>query len=490
MTSPAPTPHIDGIEILDVIARGGQSTVYRGRQPEHDREVAVKVHDGLPAADARRRAERERRALARVSDHPAVISLLGAGTTAEGARYLVLELATQGSLEDRLAAGPLGVDEATELVICLAAALEHAHRAGVVHCDVKPANVVRTASGEWKLADFGVAAIEDGDATSTLQVSFGHAAPEVFEGAPASPHGDVYSLGSTLLTLLTGEVPFGRREGEAMAATVHRLATHAPPDPREAGVADPLARLIEVAMHKHPEERPPSAWFLATALDAVRSELGLAPVRATFAPPTPAPASSGDETVVVRWAGEEDEEATPTERPTRRRRRRPVLVAAAVVALAAAGAGSWARSSSDPAETADAPLTATTVAAAADDPVVVTTTAAPAPAPEPAADPAIPEPEPAPEAELDAAEASVAEAEPRSEVDAAEAPEPEPTPDPGDPDPADPDPAGAAEPAVEVGTPPPGDGQPGGDGRGDGGDGPRPGRDGGPRGRGGPGGRP
>ncbi len=367
MTTADRLPRIEGIELLDVIARGGQSTVYRGRRDHDDGLVAVKVHDGLPATDARRRFERERHVLETISVHPAIVSLLGSGTTLCGGPYLALELATRGSLQDRLADGPLDVDEATALAVGLASALERAHRPGVTHRDVKPANIVGTADGRWKLTDFGVAAMDDGAATSTLHVSFGHAPPEAFDGGAAGPAGDVYSLASTLLTALTGEMPFGRRDDEAMAATVHRLATEPPPPLRDLGVPDPLARIIEAAMSKRPEERPPSAWFFGAAVDSVRTELGLARV-GTGAPTGPA-ASRADETVVVRWAPAE--ERVPPLSPTPRRRRRAPVAAGALALSASIAVGALVLSSNGSGD-AIAVDPASTV-------VVATTEPAPAP---------------------------------------------------------------------------------------------------------------
>ena len=359
MTTGSHLPQVEGIEIIDVIARGGQSTVYRGRQRDPDRLVAVKVHDGMPADDVRRRFERERHVLEMISGHPAIISLLGSGATVDGKPALVLELADGGSLEEHLADGPLGVDEATALAICLAAALERAHQAGVTHRDIKPANVVRTADGVWKLTDFGVAAVDDAPATTTLQVSFGHAPPEAFDHTPPTPAGDVYSLASTLLTLLTGEMPFGRRDHETMAATVHRLATEPPPSLRELGVPGPLARIIEAGLSKRPEERPPSAWFFGQALDSVRVELGMQPVGR--APWDATAGQPSDETIIVRWATPEEPPTPPAEAPRRRSRR--LLAGATAAIVAGIGVGAWLFSAAEPATvTAAAPITTVTPA--------------------------------------------------------------------------------------------------------------------------------
>ena len=140
------TPMVAGLEILDVIASGGHGTVYRARQQEHDRLVALKVLDARFVDDTtRRRFDRERVALGRISDHPSIVSLLDSGYTETGAPYLLLEFAPGGSLAERIAQGPLALDEATALVIGLAAATERTHSAGVVHRDIKPANVLRSA---------------------------------------------------------------------------------------------------------------------------------------------------------------------------------------------------------------------------------------------------------------------------------------------------------------------------------------------------------
>ncbi|MEM9037818.1 MAG: serine/threonine-protein kinase [Actinomycetota bacterium] len=323
---PNPTPpKIEGMEIVDVIARGGQSTVYRARRLADGRPVALKVHDSRPLADASRRFDRELSSLERLAGTPGVVQLLGSGSTTDGDRYLVLELADGGTLADHARGGPLDVDEATAIVIGLCRAVDAAHEAEIIHRDLKPANVVRAHDGTWKLADFGVAELMDGDATTTLQVSMGHVAPEILDGAGAGRAADVYSLASILFTLLTGSEPFARRDDESMAATVHRLATTDAPDPRSFGVPAVIARLIEAGLDKDPLRRPVSAWFLGGALEAARRELGLSPV-----PEPPQVAIPADDaTMIVHWA---EPGAGSPDAPERRRRRARWLVAAAVVA--------------------------------------------------------------------------------------------------------------------------------------------------------------
>ena len=274
---------IDGLEVLDLMDRGGHGSVYCARQADHDRLVALKVLDARLLDEAvRRRFDRERMALGRVSDHPGIVSLLGSGYTSTQHPYLVLEYASQGSLRTALNAdGPLGLDAATELAITLAAALERAHHHGVIHRDIKPENVLRSGYGEWMLSDFGVAALIDRAGTSTLQVSYAHIAPETFMAAEPSAAGDVYSLASVLATALSGDEPFAVRDGEAAVAAMRRVAMEPYPDLRRAGVPDDLAALLEVALSKEPSQRPVSAYSFATALNEIRArhQLPKVPIR-------------------------------------------------------------------------------------------------------------------------------------------------------------------------------------------------------------------
>ncbi len=125
MTHDAPPPIIPGLEIIDVIAHGGQATLYRADQFGHDRTVAVKVpHARLADEAAVRRFDRERTALGRLSAHPDIVALLDSGYTEDDCPYLVLEYAPGGTLADRLASGPMSVDEATDLAVRMAGAFD------------------------------------------------------------------------------------------------------------------------------------------------------------------------------------------------------------------------------------------------------------------------------------------------------------------------------------------------------------------------------
>ena len=333
------TPMVAGLEILDVIASGGHGTVYRARQQEHDRLVALKLLDARFVDDTtRRRFDRERVALGRISDHPSIVSLLDSGYTETGAPYLLLEFAPGGSLAERIAQGPLALDEATALVIGLAAATERTHSAGVVHRDIKPANILRSAYDHWMLSDFGIASLLDRSATGVVHASYAHTAPETFDGNSPTPVADVYSLASVLATCLTGSEPFEMAEGEAAVSVMRRVMSDPYPDLRRAGVANDLAGLLEMALSKEPAQRPVSARSFAAALNDIRIAHGLMPVAIRTGEE-----ASPDSTVVVdhddavaaaasNWSSS-DPDATHEFRAPKRRMRAFAAAACLVFAL-------------------------------------------------------------------------------------------------------------------------------------------------------------
>ncbi|MFK8024863.1 MAG: serine/threonine-protein kinase [Ilumatobacter sp.] len=327
MPAPAPThpsttrpPAVADLTILDTIARGGQGTVHLAHQRAHDRTVALKVLDVRRVDDAAiRRFERERIALGRISDHPFIVSMIDSGYLDNGDPFLVLEYAPGGSLADRLEEGPLDLDDATSLAVGLASAIARAHDAGIVHRDIKPGNVVRSAYGHWMLTDFGIASVSDSDATDTVQASYAHAAPEVFDGAEVSARSDIYSLASLVATALTDVEPFATRCDEAVASTMRRIGTE--PYPRLTGVGVPvgLADILGAALSKDPACRPASAQAFGAAVNAWRRQHGLAAV-----PMRTGTDDISPDTVVVLHSENLGPTATSEERlasPRRRHRR-------------------------------------------------------------------------------------------------------------------------------------------------------------------------
>ncbi len=315
--------------------------MYLARQIDHDRQVAVKVLDAALDDTAKRRFDRERATLGRVSTHPGVVGLFDSGITDDGRAYLVLEWAPGGSLADHLdEVGVLSVDEVTEIGIGLAGALEQAHRSGVMHRDIKPGNIVRSEFGDWLLTDFSVAAFSDPSiATDAIQVSLAHCPPEAFERCHPAAQADVYSLGSVLRTALVGDAPNAPEPDETVAATIRRITNVPLPSAVIAGQTSTLTDLIDAMTALDPQERPATMRAVAAALAAVRSEQALKPLTFRVGSDITIPASDVDLAV-----GPPTEHATsrahhPAQKRARRRPlRRALGSVAALVALVAGGA--------------------------------------------------------------------------------------------------------------------------------------------------------
>ncbi|WP_203988660.1 serine/threonine-protein kinase [Virgisporangium aurantiacum] len=198
-----------GLTGLSVLARGGYATVYRAMQESVGRLVAVKVENGILENERdQRRFMREARAAGRMSSHPHVVDLFDAGVTIDGHPFLIMELC-QGSYSERMRRMPLPPAEVRDVGVKIADALADAHELGVLHRDVKPANILMTHFGEPALADFGLAVVtENRDISITLDVlTPAYAPPEMFNHAPPAPAADVYSLCATLYALLAGRPP-------------------------------------------------------------------------------------------------------------------------------------------------------------------------------------------------------------------------------------------------------------------------------------------
>ena len=159
----------------------------------------------------------------------------------------------------------------------LAGALETAHRAGVLHRDVKPANVLLTDYGEPQLSDFGIARIAGSRETAPDVVvgSPSYTAPELFEGRPASIAADVYGLAATVFTLLNGDPPFPFRSGENPIAFVRRVTAGPIPDLRAKGVPDPICSALEHGLNIDPARRPSSAAAFGEMLRTAATQVGL-----------------------------------------------------------------------------------------------------------------------------------------------------------------------------------------------------------------------
>jgi serine/threonine protein kinase len=383
-------PVLIGFTILRILGQGGSAVVYLARQEALDRLVAIKllrrdVHD----PKAWRRFRREAQTIARLSAHPNVVTVFTAGRSQAGEPFIVTEYLDRGSLSDVIRAeGAMSAATVAEMGTALADALQAAHDIGILHRDVKPANVFLDRTGRVKLGDFGIARLLDRQrVTITDVVAFTpeHAAPEVLRGELDGRPSDVYGLGSTLATALLGSPPFITGPDDQLEALLTRKLT-APPPPLPSSGPPSLTEPIARALDPDPARRPSLA-ELRRQLATAATELGT-PV--SLPPPTPGTAKLASSPATTT----KPSATTPAEikaRPARRHQHRgavAVLGALSAVTLAVAlltalvggfNRGSATRDSSTPATT---PLVATTPPTSpAGTPVPAPTTAAPTTAP-------------------------------------------------------------------------------------------------------------
>jgi DNA-binding beta-propeller fold protein YncE/predicted Ser/Thr protein kinase len=322
-----PFSQFAGYRVEAVAGRGGMGVVYRATQLGLDRPVALKVVAAglLDDPRIRERFLRESRAAAAI-EHPNVIPIHDYGEC-DGRAYIAMRFVDGDDLRERVAAhGPLAPAQAAAVVAQVAGALDAAHEAGLVHRDVKPANILLGAHDQVYLSDFGLAchARSAGGLTAPggWVGTMDFMAPEQIRGEPVDARADIYALGCVLHFALTGQAAYPRETDEA------RLWAHlhaAPPAPSQVapGIPPEMDDVVARALEKEPGARQSSAGELGA--DALLAA-GAAP---TVAQPrrAPAPRRRRRSPTAVTWPD-----------APRTRRRRPVL-ATVVVLAAAAGAG-------------------------------------------------------------------------------------------------------------------------------------------------------
>jgi ATP/maltotriose-dependent transcriptional regulator MalT len=290
----------EGYHDAEPVGRGGFGVVYRCRQPSLDRVVAIKVLSSDQDDVDLEHFDREQRAMGRVSGHPNIVPVLHSGLTFTGRPYIVMPYHSRDTLASWIKGhGTLAVHEALTIAVRLAGALETAHRAGVLHRDVKPANVLLTNYGEPQLSDFGIARISGSRETAAniLVGSPSYTAPELFESRAASVGADVYGLAATVFTLLNGEPPFVFRSGENPIAFVRRVMAGPIPDLRTKGVPESVVWALEAGLDTDPARRPGAAAVFGDILRAAGAEVGFSIADVPLElppPPTEAAESSAD----------------------------------------------------------------------------------------------------------------------------------------------------------------------------------------------------
>ncbi|MEQ1567327.1 MAG: serine/threonine-protein kinase, partial [Myxococcota bacterium] len=253
--------------LLDPVGSGGMSTVYRAWDEQRQVFRAVKILERRVADNprVRQRLLDEAHIMARLQ-HEHVVTLYEAG--ADGQRlYLVMELMTGGSVQDRLADGPIPPRMAVGVIAGVLSALQLAHDNGVVHRDVKPHNILLDAQGVPKVTDFGIARLQDGGLTRTGMVlgTLAYMPPEQkLSARKVDPRADLYSTGATLYAMVTGREPHDLYAAGLDAQIGDELFD---------GVPAELAGLIRQATAFRPEDRYASAQVMAAALAAAAARL-------------------------------------------------------------------------------------------------------------------------------------------------------------------------------------------------------------------------
>lgn len=279
---------IDGLEDIEQIGTGGSSRVYRARQIDLDRIVAVKVLNPGHDQGVSKRFDRERKAMGRLSLHEGIVPVYSSGATSHGEPYLVMPYYANGSLQDQIDTGAMEWQTAVSYVDVAAETIAAAHDEGVVHLDLKPANILLTNQGAPRIADFGIAKLLSGQGASagtTGGAAFtpAYSAPETFLDGETGPPSDVYGLGATLWALLVGHPPFLTPGDDTnLMAVIGRVVNNPVGDLRHF-TPSPICEVIERAMSKQPEDRFQTArdFSLALKTAAAASSPDFPPVDAT-----------------------------------------------------------------------------------------------------------------------------------------------------------------------------------------------------------------
>ncbi|WP_217184339.1 Stk1 family PASTA domain-containing Ser/Thr kinase [Streptomyces sp. AC495_CC817] len=337
------------------IARGGMATVYVATDLRLERRIALKVMHAHLSDDSafQSRFIQEARAAARLAD-PHVVNVFDQGQDGELA-YLVMEYLPGITLRELLREQKrLTIAQTITIMDAVLAGLSAAHRAGIVHRDVKPENVLLAEDGRIKIGDFGLARATTANTATGQQLlgTIAYLAPELVTRGTADARSDIYALGIMLYEMLVGEQPY---KGEQPMQIAFQHATESVPRPsvRNPGVPEQLDELVLWATEKSPDERPDDAQQMLERLREIERDLGIAPAVAAATAPQRSQSDSGDLTKVMPGTmpladptapvPQALDNATLLRRRSAKRRARGAFLLALVLLLAtlAGGVGWW-----------------------------------------------------------------------------------------------------------------------------------------------------
>ena len=279
-------PHIEGFGRFREVGRGGFSTVYEAYQFEFGRRVAIKILNRRLVDNVSVAAfERECRSMGLLSKHPYIVTVLASAFTSDHHPCIVMDFFERGNYLTKINnEGPLSVEQLLSLGVCMAGALETAHRHAVIHGDVKPQNIFLSEFDHPALGDFGIAALRGQHSGKEVPLSIDYAAPEVMARGAVSvgPLADQYSLGATLYTLATGE----RVPRVSVSESPKQKKSRVPSEPASRlldQLPRPLASALDTAMARNPHQRYPDLATFAAHLNHIERQLGYQPTKIPLA---------------------------------------------------------------------------------------------------------------------------------------------------------------------------------------------------------------